>query len=201
MGVSGPGLRGYPTALIIPPMRRVTPPPLEPEVAPRGCDHPGCTDAGLHRAPRSRDNLAGHYWFCLDHVRAYNASWDFFVGMSQQDIEAYQQSATTWHRPTWRLSTNGTSHASAFFADEFGFLGAGAPDPEPPRVRPVSKPVRKALAVLDLEPAASLQDVKSRYKTLAKRLHPDANGGRRDSEERLKTVNQAYTLLLTSRYT
>jgi len=89
---------------------------------------------------------------------------------------------------------------ATFFADEFNFLGGGAPEPAGPRVRPVSGPVRNALAVLDLEPAASLQEVKSRYKTLAKRLHPDANGGRRDSEERLKTVNQAYTLLLTSGY-
>jgi hypothetical protein len=181
-------------------MRRVIPPPLEPEPAPRGCDYPACAAPGHHRAPRSRDSHAGHYWFCLDHVRDYNASWDFFEGMSQHDIEAYQQSATTWHRPTWRMNTNGVKQGATFFADEFNFLGSGAPEPEGPRVRPVSGPVRNALAVLDLQPGASLQEVKSRYKTLAKRLHPDANGGRRDSEERLKTVNQAYTLLLTSGY-
>jgi curved DNA-binding protein CbpA len=37
--------------------------------------------------------------------------------------------------------------------------------------------------------------VKSTYKKLAKRHHPDANGGNKASEEILKTINLAYATL------
>ena len=36
-----------------------------------------------------------------------------------------------------------------------------------------------------------------RYIELVKRLHPDANGGDKTAEDRLKLVNQAYTTLKT----
>ncbi len=44
-------------------------------------------------------------------------------------------------------------------------------------------------------PPVSRDDVKARYKMLAKSLHPDANGGDKRAEERLKSVNHAYTTL------
>ena len=53
----------------------------------------------------------------------------------------------------------------------------------------------KALSILDLEPEADITEIKTRYKKLVKRLHPDANGGDRAAEERLKAVNQAYATL------
>ena len=184
-------------------MRRVKLPPIEPETKTESkvCDYPDCTESGVHRAPRSREDLNSHYWFCLAHARAYNASWDYFDGMSQEDIQAYQQSATTWHRPTWQMNTRDRGHQPSAFNYEFNVLSNHAePEVLATRTRTVSAPVRRALEVLILEPTACLQDVKSRYKTLAKRFHPDTNGGCRDSEEQLKIVNQAYTLLLPSGY-
>ena len=55
--------------------------------------------------------------------------------------------------------------------------------------------LRRAFAVLDLEPPVEFKAVKARYKELVKRHHPDANGGDRAAEERLKTINEAYTVL------
>ena len=124
--------------------------------------------------------------------------------MSQSEIEAYQEAAVTWHRPTWKLGKGDGREQSERFFDEFSWFGAASNRPdeeiEVPRTRPVTGPVRKALATLDLEPTANLRDIKTRYKTLAKRFHPDANGGSRASEEQLKTVNEAYTFLLTCGY-
>ena len=57
------------------------------------CDQPGCDKAGEYRAPRSRTALNQYFWFCLEHVRAYNASWDFYKGMSAAQIEAAQPEA------------------------------------------------------------------------------------------------------------
>jgi DnaJ-class molecular chaperone len=56
----------------------------------------------------------------------------------------------------------------------------------------------KALHSLGLEEGASSEEVKTRYKTLVKRLHPDANGGSRETEDKLKEVIQAYDYLCSS---
>src|SRR4051794_9534984 len=69
----------------------------------RMCDIPGCTEAGEFRAPKSRSQLNDYHWFCLDHVRAYNAGWDFYKGMSPAEVEAQLRADTGWQRPTWPL--------------------------------------------------------------------------------------------------
>lgn len=76
---------------------------LNRPVRQRPCDYPGCPEAGLYKAPRSRDRLHDYYWFCLDHVRDYNAQWDFLKGLSSDEIEEQIRLATVWNRPTWPL--------------------------------------------------------------------------------------------------
>ena len=53
----------------------------------------------------------------------------------------------------------------------------------------------KALHTLGLDETATPATAKSQYKTLVKRLHPDANGGSRANEDTLKAVIQAYDYL------
>ena len=68
---------------------------------------PGCPLEGEYRAPKSRSQLRDYFWFCLDHVRAYNAAWDFYKGMSPGQIEAHLRDDTAWQRPTWPLGRLG----------------------------------------------------------------------------------------------
>jgi len=165
------------------------------------CDHPGCGRAAEHRAPRSPHDLNAHYWFCLEHVQAYNRSWDFFRDMSPEEIERYRIEAITGHRPTWRLGERGFRFNPADpFADPLGVFDedpgtAGAGTTNGRRADPHR---RKALAELELESTATLQEIKLRYKQLVKRYHPDANGGDKRAEERFKVINEAYNYLLTS---
>lgn len=176
----------------------------EPDV--RLCDHPDCGGIGEFRAPRSRNDLRNYLWFCLAHVREYNRAWNYFQGMSQEEIEAYQHSSNTWHRPTWAMGVNGAHGAFAFehLQDDLGlFQGASqfsrvdGARPAPPEVR---APIRKALAELELTSMASATDVKLRYKEMAKRFHPDLNGGCKSAEERLKVINAAYSFLAAAGY-
>jgi DnaJ-domain-containing protein 1 len=176
----------------------------ESEAPARECDHPDCGAAGQYRAPKDRTGQ-DHYWFCLDHVRAYNAKWDFFAGMNQAQIEAYQRGNSTWHRPTWRLGDRpGTVKFAGYeWVDPLDIVGAagfkgrrsGEERPEDPQLDPET---RQAFADLDLQPSSSLQEIKTRYKQLVKRFHPDANGGDTAAEEQLKRINRAYSVL-TSR--
>jgi len=174
----------------------------------KACHHEGCSEPALYRAPQSPDDLNSYYWFCLDHVREYNRAWNFYAGMNEEEIEAQIRRDTVWQRPTWPLGsrqfhttekdTNGWRDAFDMFAEE--------------RARQSSKDEAKvnggaaaesreehALTVLDLEPNATLAEVKARYKELVKRYHPDANGGDHSAEERLKRINEAYSVLKTAR--
>jgi hypothetical protein len=169
--------------------------PYDPRL--RACDHPGCVGEGLFRAPKARDRLNDYFWFCLEHVRAYNAAWDFYRGMSPHEIERQVRNDTVWQRPTWPFGPNGKRIRpdNVEFEDPFEIFGDGAaPRPES-RVRDIPPEERDALAILDLPPDVTLEELKARYKILVKRHHPDANGGDRQAEERLKVINQAYSTL------
>ena len=170
----------------------------DPPVHVRRCHFSGCREHGMYRAPVARDNLNEYYWFCLDHVRAYNLSWNFYAGMSESEIEYRRRHDTVWERPSWPFGRFGEPRAAGNdprFHDSFGFFSDGPKGPA--RARPKTDEQR-ALAVLDLVEPVTFQDVKARYKTLAKMLHPDANGGDTVAEERLKSVNQAYAALKIS---
>ena len=155
---------------------------------------PGCPEAGEYRAPKSRTNLNDYHWFCLEHVRAYNAGWDFYKGMSPAEVEAQLRADTSWQRPTWPHRQPGAYGLGRGCAERpAAHPGCGA-DERSQRPDPHQAPaeLREPLATLGLAWPTTLDAVKSRYKELAKRHHPDANGGSRDAEERLKTINLAY---------
>lgn len=165
----------------------------------RSCDHPGCTATGEYRAPRSRAELDHFYWFCLDHVRAYNAAWNFYAGMSTAEIEAEIRSDTVWQRPTWPLGARiGALYGArwrGFGVFDLDEDGTGQRETRAPRPR---SPQEKALALFDLRPPLTLAGLKARYKELVKRHHPDTHGGDRAAEERLKEINEAYSTLKAS---
>lgn len=164
----------------------------------RPCDHPACAGEGEYRAPRDRDRLEDYYWFCLEHVRAYNAKWDFYKGMSSDEIEAEIRRSTTWQRPTWPLGAK-TSNRRFTFAinDPLGLFEDEQEEVRKARTRPLT-PEELAMKVLGLEGPLTVQLLKARYKGLVKLHHPDANGGDKMAEEKFKEINQAYTTLLAS---
>ncbi|MEC9367779.1 MAG: J domain-containing protein [Pseudomonadota bacterium] len=173
----------------------------------KGCDHPA-----THPAPRGRGQEGQYHHFCIDHVRQYNKSYNYFAGMSDDDVVSHQKSDVTGQRPTWTMGVNrwGRNKASATarpsgFAgsfnvdDPFGLFrrdaGQGArPAPEA-EIRPIRNAERKCLSALDLDTSATPRSIKARFKELVKRLHPDHNGGDRGAEDKLREVIQAYNYL------
>ena len=167
--------------------------------AARLCDQPGCMEEGLYRAPKSRDRLTDYYVFCLDHVRDYNSTWDYYRGMSQDQIEAHIRYDTVWQRPTWPLGSFGSHRGGDpldAIRDGFGFFAERQEERKAAedRWRPHTAE-EKALSILGLKPPTVFAEIKRRYKELVKRLHPDANGGDKGAEEQLKVINQAYSTL------
>ena len=175
----------------------------------RACDSAGCKAAGEFRAPKGREAEGEFFWFCLDHVRAYNKSYNYFSGMKDGDIQSYQKDSSVGHRPTWRMGTNARGHEvppptgktktgwTGKANDPFRLFPGGfrtrKPDAKPRRI--VRNLERKSLRTLGLDEKASAKDVKDRYKQLVKLHHPDANGGDRSLEDKLRDIIQAYNYL------
>jgi hypothetical protein len=186
-------------------MRRLAHDPVfdtAPEPPARICDHPDCDAGGDFRAPKSRLNLYDYYWFCLDHVRAYNAAWNYYAGMSDGEIEAEIRCDTVWQRPSWRLGDRHGPGWAGRMRDPLGvFPGAGArrrngaSGAASEAARRVVSAREQALAVFEIEPPFTPTRLKARYKTLVKLHHPDAHGGDKAAEEKLKVINQAYATL------
>ncbi len=174
----------------------------------RRCQAQGCEAEATHRAPKGRQAEGEYLWFCLDHVRLYNKSYNYFSGMNDAAVQAFQKDASIGHRPTWRMGVNAKDAEApppggrAKFGwegnthDPFRFFGEGF---EARRAEPEKRKVHnmelKSLRTLGLDRTASAADVKARYKLLVKRHHPDANGGDRSLEERLREIIQAYSYL------
>ena len=165
------------------------------------CQWKGCANTATHRAPKGR-NHENEYWrFCLEHVREYNQSYNYFSGMTEDAVMQYQKDAITGHRPTWKMGTRPGPELSAQnptdpfnMFREFGARGTRSRESaEPPRA--VRNAERKALHELGLEPGADKAEIKAKFKVLVKRHHPDANGGDRATEDKLREIIQAYNYL------
>jgi hypothetical protein len=175
------------------------------------CEWKGCGNTATHRAPKGRSRENEYWRFCLDHVREYNHNYNFFAGMSDDAVTKYQKDSITGHRPTWKMGTgnrpagaNNADHAK----DPFGMfreVGGGSgpnwrprPEQRAEPERTVRNVERKALHELGLEVGAGKEEIKARFKLLVKRHHPDANGGDRASEDKLREIIQAYNYLKSS---
>jgi hypothetical protein len=178
------------------------------------CQWKGCEKPGLHRAPRGRGRDGQWFLFCIDHVRQYNASYNYFEGMNDSEVQTFQKDAITGHRPTWKVGMNGTAKdgpgtGAATSQANKGVFGWRALDPHqffarrakaareaPAETRRQLKPLeKKSLQTLNLSGSASRIEIKARFKELVKVYHPDANGGDARSGDKLREIIQAYNLL------
>lgn len=175
------------------------------------CQWDGCDKPGGHRAPVGRARENEFFNFCLEHVRQYNKGYNYFSGLSDDEVARYQKEALTGNRPTWSMGANSASRDAPRMSERRsgrgGFrTGSGAfyshfhrASDEPPAQRRKPRPLEaKALKTLGLDGSATGEAVKARYKQLVKMHHPDANGGDRGSEDRFRDVILAYKLLRQS---
>ncbi len=183
-------------------------PKEEPCADQKLCQHPGCREAGKFRAPMGRLREGQYFTFCLDHVREYNASYNYFSGMSAEAMARYQHEAMVGHRPTWVM---GVRRGSKNFPSEGGdesrrveTAGMFRTDArhfscDAPRKPRYGLAALKALDQLGLDDSVDMAAIKARYKDLVKRLHPDANAGDRSNEDKLREIIRAYNYLRSVR--
>jgi len=174
----------------------------------RNCERPGCREHGEFRAPGHRapgfDGPGDYRWFCLDHVREFNAGYDWFAGMSAAEIIAAQHPAAGWEGETRAFrATAGIDQAPrwADFKDPLDAINARARSFRQsvrPDMPPMAPDELRAFETLGLDHAADRKALRSRYSQLVRRYHPDKNGGDRSMEAKLQAVVEAYNLLKSS---
>lgn len=176
-----------------------------PRPATHACEWPGCQQEATHRAPKGRSGGRDQWRYCLEHVRQYNQSYNFFAGMSEDDVLRYQKDSLTGHRPTWKMGTGKNEDPNRFYAEsaidplamfrEFGGHGRAEAKADPKPARTIRNAERKAFNALGLEFSATRVEIKAKFHDLVKRHHPDVNGGDRSTEDRLVEIIQAYNYL------
>ncbi len=177
----------------------------------RPCARPGCPQRGEFRAPNpygrtSTPNGPGDYqWLCLDHVREFNAGYDWFAGMTSEEIMAAQSPINVWPTETRAFRATASVDAPprwADFRDPLETISARfrgrMEDARPPvgaNGRMLSGEDQKALKILGLGSDADRKAVRAAYSRLVRKYHPDKNGGDRAHEKALQDVIAAYTHL------
>ncbi len=167
------------------------------------CDKSKCSNIGEYKAPKSRINLNEYYFFCLKHVKEYNKSWDFYKGLTVDQIEKSMRKDTVWDRPSWPLKGNPNNvldQINNFMSSEYltfdddnryhNFYKNKLID------ETLTKEQNKALKILDLKLPLSMEEIKKKYKKLVKIFHPDVNDNNKEAEDKFKEINESYKILL-----
>jgi hypothetical protein len=184
----------------------------EPKEEVQPCGWEGCTQPGTHRAPKGHRLEGQYHYFCLEHVRHYNTAFNFFADMTEADREKHLYISTqTDGRPSWGLGTKPGANtgprmprrdpAAKRNADplhvwaRFRRNTASTRGPSPEREIKLGEPDRRAFEALGFKTSVKSDEIKKAYKALVKIHHPDANGGDKTSEERLRSIIAAYSHL------
>lgn len=171
------------------------------------CAVPGCPEPGEFRAPLTAPTFDGPgawQWLCLEHVRQHNARYNYFTGMSPEEIEAAQSPIAGWERGVRAFAHGGADPAPAWgdFSDPLeairGRFGRGRTSTATAAASRFSGAEQAALGVLGLGQDADLPAVRKAYSTLVRRYHPDRNGGDRTHEAKLRGVIDAWQTLKTA---
>ncbi len=184
------------------------------------CEHRGCDELGNCKAPKpfaartvqvpgQKVTSEDSHWFCQRHAAEYNETYDFFDGMTEAEITAFQASAGHGHKPTWRFGGGpvGAAGRAARMNNPRSWKGAkdwlynghtGPAVSDQQRAQSRTRLQVRALDEMGLPHHAEAAQIRERYGALVKQYHPDSNGGDRSMEHRLHVVIRAFKALKAS---
>lgn len=160
---------------------------------PRSCYNPDCKELGIYPAPKSKENLREYLYFCINCIREFNKSWNYFEGLNEQELEIEIRKSTTWNRPSWKF---GTKNLNYDFEKAFRHFNEQKKLDEN---KNVSKKIKDAFNLLDLDLNSTPDEIKRRYKNLAKKWHPDVQQNETNhNKNKFIDITNAYKTILDS---
>ena len=163
------------------------------------CEWSKCKKIGVYKAPVEKDNSKKFKLLCLEHIKAFNKSWNYFSDMNDREIEDFIKSDLTWHKPTKSFGSsenffrilwvNALDDKSSIFKNSVfkNFNRSKLSDKD-----------KDALKILGLKNDTNWSDIQKRFKMLVKKYHPDKNQGSKKYEDILKKITLAYSQLRLS---
>ena len=173
------------------------------KLQPKLCDNDNCKQEGEYKAPKSRLQLNKYYYFCLKHIKEYNKSWDFYKGLSVDQIELSMRKDTVWDRPSWPLKGNPSKvmdQLNEFLEKDYTLFEKDKEIRDFLRNKIIDENLTseeyQSLKVLELKMPITVEEIKKKYKKLVKIFHPDVNADNKKAEIKFKEVTEAYRILL-----
>ena len=167
------------------------------------CDNNNCQKEGKFKAPKSKTDLNNYYLFCLNHIKEYNKSWDYYKGMSVDEIELSLRQDITWNRPTWPTKNSSQKFFTVIndiFYNKFNFFKNDEKLKKyyfnNKNKTNLTREEKKSIEKLGIDFPITVEKIKISYKKLVKKYHPDINKSDKNAEKQFKDVNSAYRLLL-----
>jgi len=167
------------------------------------CDYHSCKEQGKYKAPKSRLKINEYYLFCLKHVTNYNKSWNFYKGLSVDQIELSIRKDTVWDRPSWPLKGNPAKildQINKFIDNDYSLFEKDKDFHNFLKNKLVEEKLTDqeyaSLKIFGLSLPISVDEIKKKYKKLVKIFHPDVNDNDKNAETKFKEINEAYKILL-----
>ncbi len=161
------------------------------------CEWDKCKEVGSFKAPAEKDNSKNFKWLCKEHIKLFNKNWNYFEGMTQNEIENFLKSDVTWHRPTQQFGSsdnffnilwnNTLDDKFKIYKDDKLF--------NLKKRKKLSEKDKDAFKIMELELTADWSMIQKKFKTLVKKFHPDKNSGNKKYEDKLKKITLAYSHL------
>ena len=161
------------------------------------CEWENCKESGKFKAPLERDNSKKHRWLCEEHIKLFNKNWNYFEGMSQEEIENFLKSDLTWHRPTQKFGSPDNFFSILWnnaLSDKFSFFGSEKITATF-NSKNLSEKDKDAFKIIGVELGADWPTIQKKFKNLVKKFHPDRNSGNKEMEDKLKKITLAYSHL------
>ena len=157
------------------------------------CEFLNCKEEGIYPAPKSKRDISNYKYFCIKHIRDFNKSWNFFEGLNEQELEVEIRKSVTWDRPSWKFGTKNINYdfEKAFnkFENKKNIKNK----------KNISKKLETAFKILGLTPDTNIKEVKTKYKFLAKKWHPDVqNENQSNNKDKFINITNAYKIILES---
>ena len=161
------------------------------------CDWTNCKKSGEFKAPQEKDNSKNYKWLCEEHIKLFNNNWNYFEGMSQNEIENFIKSDITWHRPTQKFGSSDNFFNILWnnaLNDNFN-LFKGEKIFRDSKYNRLNEKDKDAFKIMGLEINTEWLIIQKKFKTLVKKFHPDRNAGNKQFEDKLKKITLAYSHL------
>jgi len=161
------------------------------------CEWEKCSENGTFKAPTEKDNSKNFKWLCENHIKLFNNNWNYFEGMSQNEIENFLKSDVTWHRPTQSFGSSDNFFNILWnnaLSDKFKIFKQEN-NGNTYNIKKLSENDREAFIIMGLEYSADWPTIQKKFKTLVKKFHPDKNAGSKQFEDKLIKITLAYSHL------